>query len=416
MGRLFPCTISRPIPDKSRAHGCNPYGDKTHRCKPRGCKPHDCKPYGCKPRARFFFFAFSAVLLLSLFTASCATRGRLTDSEKSSGPDLSAPERKPLSPVVIVAVIHGDGDYLYHEEDGTPRRADETALERTTELARNLERGEVFIFHQKPLNRLFGVAAGRESELWYFRDGRVAGETKYTRRRGEGGLGPEMELLESFRGRPGRDAPERFTALLYFGHQVHIDNGRGYHLSRQKSSFTIRDLAEGAGFLSSWSGEDRLDLLMLSTCFGGMPGTIGSLAPHAEHIISSPGSLHLSHLDPGYLAHAGSPTSEPAELLEQTARRAFDTLVSSTLTEVTVALYDTDEVREFTDQYSRVNDSTGEDGFLMYRDLAEDPRVQGLDAEPGRGVTIFYRPPRFGRDSRKDTHSGWQCLLPASSR
>ena len=41
----------------------------------------------------------------------------------------------------------------------------------------------------------------------------------------------------------------------------------------------------------------RFDLMILSTCFGGTPYTIGALGPFARYIIASPDNLHLSYFD-----------------------------------------------------------------------------------------------------------------------
>src|SRR5690349_23819627 len=48
----------------------------------------------------------------------------------------------------LVFIIHGDGDYLYHNARGEARRADEDILARAQAVARRLPNAEVTIFHQ----------------------------------------------------------------------------------------------------------------------------------------------------------------------------------------------------------------------------------------------------------------------------
>merc|ERR1711965_502537 len=49
----------------------------------------------------------------------------------------------------LIYVIHGDGDYLYHD-DGKAIKADEHAVKKAYSVALKAHHGEVFIFHQKP--------------------------------------------------------------------------------------------------------------------------------------------------------------------------------------------------------------------------------------------------------------------------
>src|SRR6185369_15437037 len=48
----------------------------------------------------------------------------------------------------LVFIIHGDGDYLYHNSLGEARRADEDALARAQVIAQQLPNAEVTIFHE----------------------------------------------------------------------------------------------------------------------------------------------------------------------------------------------------------------------------------------------------------------------------
>ena len=49
----------------------------------------------------------------------------------------------------------------------------------------------------------------------------------------------------------------------------------------------------------------------------------------------------------------------------------------------------------------------GAESVLEFYDCGEDPRFSSLAGLPG--VTVLYRPPRFGRERTKAAHSGLQC-------
>ncbi len=58
-------------------------------------------------------------------------------------------------PYSLVCVIHGDGDYLYHDTSGNEYNADEEALAGAKRVAQQNPRAEVFIFHQRPRRHFF---------------------------------------------------------------------------------------------------------------------------------------------------------------------------------------------------------------------------------------------------------------------
>jgi hypothetical protein len=231
-------------------------------------------------------------------------------------------------------VVHGDGAYLYHDREGRALRGDRTALERARQVARGLERGEVFIFHQKPVRRLLSIPVGRESELLWYRGGTLVRTVRYTRAGEPGSLSPEMDLLREARPGGAGGGDVELAAFLYFGHQLPEVETGGYHLSCPRAVFTAGDVAEGAASFARWAGRERLDLVVLSTCFGGTPGTVASLAPHTRYLVASPASLHLSHLDIGRLGSLSDLRGQGLETtVLETARRAFRTLAERTATE-----------------------------------------------------------------------------------
>ena len=77
--------------------------------------------------------------------------------------------------------------------------------------------------------------------------------------------------------------------------------GAGYDASYRDRPFTIHDLA---GTLTNLTEDcTKFDLILLSTCFGGTPYTIGLIGPFARYIIASPENLHLSYFDLQPLEH-----------------------------------------------------------------------------------------------------------------
>jgi len=73
----------------------------------------------------------------------------------------------------IVCVIHGDGDYLYHDTSGYEYNADEEALEGAKRIAQQNPQAEVFIFHQKPRRHFLLFFPLRDGEFYYYRNGQL---------------------------------------------------------------------------------------------------------------------------------------------------------------------------------------------------------------------------------------------------
>ena len=71
----------------------------------------------------------------------------------------------------IVCVIHGDGDYLYHDTDGNEYAADEEALAAAKRVAQQNPHAEVFIFHQRPRRHFLFLFPLRDGEFYYYRNG-----------------------------------------------------------------------------------------------------------------------------------------------------------------------------------------------------------------------------------------------------
>ena len=311
----------------------------------------------------------------------------------------------------LIYVIHGDGDYLYHDEAGRAFQADREALARAVEVAEQNPSAEVFIFHERSRRRFLGLRLpGRDGRLLFYRGGRLEAEAEYRRDPGAARFDPVEELYRRF-STPGDSIPTR--AFLYFGHEIPEFGGIGYDRSYRNSSFTVDDLAAGLGRLTTDS--TRFDLVVLSTCYGGTPYTVRALAPYSHTIVASPETLHLGYFDQGAFERLDVtwPVGETTRFARQFAGQAFERLANAVETVVSVAVYDIDRLRGSLsaldpDRFRYPSDGEYPPFSKSTRfDCADDPASAISDLQDG--VDVLFRPAQFGRQQSKSSHSGWQC-------
>lgn len=339
-------------------------------------------------------------MVLAVFLVSCSTMPAPDDGALSG----ATPPRYSL-----VFIIHGDGDYLYHNTAGEARRADEDILARARDIAERMPDAEVAIFHQIPRRHVLFLVPRHDGRAYYYRRGQFLGRTSYWRDQGNSHFSPETRLYTQFAG-AGSRPPVQMT--FYFGHELPEFNGNGYDASYPDRPVTIRDFADGLGALAAGSG--KIDLLVLATCYGGTPHTIGALAPYARYIIASPDNLHLSYFDIEPLAQLGTgPAMEDmAAFASRFAVNAFDRLVSEIQTAASVVVYDVEATNAYRAAVARDYDhalslARGMPASANHCDCADDSTY----ARPGmgEGLTVLYRAPRFGRMKNAQHHSGWAC-------
>lgn len=330
----------------------------------------------------------------------------------SCSPDIVRYETDPGSAaddtkVSLVFVIHGDGNYRYHDSAGNEFKADEVAAAAAQRVAEQNPNAEVFIFHQQPRRLVLFLFPLRSGEFTYYRNGRLLAQGAYERDEEQKHFDPELDLYRQFR---MEAPPADINMVLYYGHEIPETDGQVYDASIPDRPFTIRDFAEGLRGFSLPFG--KFDLMVLSTCFGGTPYSIGELGPLSRTIIASPDNLHLSYLAMNPLERLDLQLQDnnvPA-FAHRVARAAFDRLTKDVQTAVSVGVYDTDRVRAFTDSvrnaYTQTLTTTSR-GSLERCDCAELPFYQR--STQAQGVDVFYRPARFGRSAQKENHSGWQC-------
>jgi hypothetical protein len=338
---------------------------------------------------------------LAVFLASCSTTPPAHDERQL----VESPLRYSL-----VFIIHGDGDYLYHDAFGNALRADEEVLSKAQAIAQRNPNSEVIIFHEIERRHVLFLIPRRDGRAYYYRHGRLLAQKSYWRDQGEARFDPEVRLYQQL---VGAQSSPPLRLFFYFGHELPEFNGAGYDASYAKRRVTIDDLAAG---ISEMAGEStKIDLLALATCFGGTPYTIGALAPHARYIIASPDNLHLSYFDLEPLASldVGSDAGEVAAFADRFARNAFEQLTREVQTVVSVVVYDVNNVSGFIDSVAGVYDRTltaakGTSSVSVeHCDCADDSTyaLPGMD----KGLTVLYRAPRFGRMKKEQHHSGWEC-------
>jgi hypothetical protein len=327
----------------------------------------------------------------------------------------------------LIYVIHGDGSYLFHTRDGTAHQADLRVLDQAFMIAGALTHGEVFIFHQKPRRRVLFFSSN-DGQFYYYRNGERKSEHAYMRKHSPSIWDEEASLFRSYRAgkKPvPTKAAKPLRIFLFFGHQVYETGGLGYYSSYADETFSVHELAtgislftaHGTGLISNNSDQESdkpFDLIVLSTCRGGTPGTIQSLSPLTRYIIASPENLHLSYMNMSMLRDLETWDGNDLQtFLMDLVDVAFAKLTQLTNTVVSIALYDTDKVSPYLesieDEYKDRAHALEEDDLvpLDFYDCQDDPIFSRECI--GEGVFILYRPPLFGRNKSKSSHSGWEC-------
>jgi len=340
-----------------------------------------------------------ALLFISCGSVSPARRAASPEDEGGINPRYS-----------IVCIIHGDGNYLYHDALGDAHRADEVTLAKAIAVAERNTQAEMFIFHERRRKNLLLFIPRRDGTCYYYRYGRLIAEESYWRDQGAARFDPEMELYDRFR---AEGSPDPMRLFLYFGHEIPEIGGAGYDASYKSRTFKVDDLANGLRRVTHDS--TRIDLVVLSTCYSGTPHIIAALAPHVRYVIASPDNLHLSYFDLGSLEQLdiGAQNGDVVGFADTFAHRAFDKLTEDIQTTVTIAVYDVDRIQGYVRSIEGIYDDAliameGKARAAIERcDCAEDAAY----VQPGmnEGMTVLYRSPRFGRQQRKENHSGWEC-------
>ncbi len=346
-----------------------------------------------------------AALVLPVIFNSC---NRLTRNSIEPGSGKYSTGDKQTIRYKIVYIIHGDGSYLYFDKEGHEQQADMQVFHEACSVAVTNKDADVHIFHQQPRKRFLFFFSRKNGRYFHFRRGQLIEKSAYYWADYDSVFTPEAQILKKSTSRTF-SGDSLITLLLYFGHEIPELKEDVYHRSYPDKKLSIRSFARGLRRLATPA---PFDVLMLSTCNSGTPGTILSLLPSAMYIIASPGDLHLSFMDTEILGH---PTvSTAGELAFRLAENSFEKLKGNTTTTVTVALYDSQKISDY------LNDI--KESYLDYNtSLVSEHKIEEVEimdcadsrlffrSDMQRGVEVFFRPPLFGRNKNLHPPSGWNC-------
>jgi hypothetical protein len=354
------------------------------------------RPWGAK------LFGLAAIaLVLSLGISGCASTATL--------PDAFRHDAAPVSHSMIF-IVHGDGQYVYLDQGGQTRKADEVTVGRAMEIARQNPNAEVLIFHEQPQKRSFLFFRRPDGRFYYYRNGREQYSDSF-RRSTSNRLRPIVRRVEHFASRAD------VRMLFYFGHEIPEIGGEGYDASYPLREFTVRDFSTSVDRMAEATG--RFHLITLASCFGGTPETVRSLGRSADHVIASPDNLHLSYLDLSVLSELESAVTSPGEVAafaDTLARRSFERLTASVHTAVSLAVYDTQRTGPYLQSVAPIHHDliaglpTQANLTIEHFDCGRDDAYR--DETMTEGVRLYYRPARFGRHQDVSDHSGWTCWRP----
>jgi len=340
------------------------------------------------------------VILLIMFAACSHTSPVITSDEKEEY----------ATEYTLLYYIHGDSDYLYHDPEGNPVEADQQVLNKAAEVAENASTGEVFIYHHRPQKRFLWLFPRRSSELHYYRNGNKISKIAYSHTKKDEFLQAETEIFQQYHSGKKTDGGHP-KYLLFFGHEIPAVNTGNYHMTLPGVEVTEESFVSGIqGFLDGES--DKFDLVVLSACSNGTPVMAKHISSVADYLLASPQNLHLSHIDSDSLLmletdHGSSPREIAAAMADQTYNR----LVESIQTTISLSVYDLNTVGNYIEElYSLTREYEIENSVNPYRENIDCSELSFYNSEAfSRGVELWYRSPRFGRQAGGGSHSGWGC-------
>ena len=352
-------------------------------------------------RLQFFKYLFFLPAISMFVLAGCSHSSQIYNRDSQGEPSTSD--------YTAIYYIHADNDYLYHLSDGTPVRANEKVLNSAIEVAEKAVSGEVFIFHQKSQKKRLWLFPRNQSEYYHFRNGTLQHYKKYRYTSGDEVLfDTEAEIFKADRAKV--IPPDHQTHFFYFGHEIPRDQGG--HYNRSMSRMEVNTESFSSGVKRFLTGDQFLDLVVLSTCNNATPTMAKQLMLFTKYLLASPQNLHLSHIDTDAMSLLETNESiSSLELAQTMASQTFDRLSSEVFTAITLSIIDLKKVQNYIDvldahvtSYIKVNNPDPFPDNIDCQDLSFFNTEDYSD-----GIISFYRPAKFGRPSRSDSHSGWGC-------
>lgn len=337
------------------------------------------------------------IIICLLLGTGCTSAGTISTAPEESGVKYS-----------IIYMIHADANYLYHEDDGTARRADEEVLKEARQIGENASTGEVFIFRQLPERKFLWLFPKNSRELLLYRNGKLAGKQKYAPGKEPQVFMAESGLYQNYSTTAGKQSVPQY--FLYFGHEIPEEHGRGYHHSLPDIPMDVNHFAEGMkSFLPESS---RFSMAILSTCNNGTSQSIKQLVPITDFVVASPQNLHLSHIDTDALALLENARPPHAGVLAGTiAENTFQRLSKTIQTAITLSVYNTEQVKSYLSEMNKIyqdySDTADQNIPEDNIDCAAFPFFR--NGKYTTGVQTWFQPAKFGPNSSAKTHSGWGC-------
>ena len=356
-------------------------------------------------RKRFCFI----LLFSALCAAGCNSVKNITHENRVSTIGNESPDVLPPVNYSVLIYIHGDGDYLFHDSEGSALQADEHALEKAVEAAEKAEQGEVFIFHHRAQRKIIGLFPRNTSRVYHYRGGELQNELSYRLVPDQKAfLVTEAELYKRYRS--DINSPGHRHFFLYFGHEIPEFPGHVYHKSRPRTEVYTESFISGIEeFLVEG---DSFNMLGLSTCNNGTATMMAQMEGVADVVLASPQNLHLSHLDIGALSLLeADPDVSPGRLAGTIAEDTFQRLSRSIQTAITFSLFNIEEINPYISDLSK--------HYPAYLE-SPDPRLSQDNTDCSRlnffdsshytdGVSVLFKPAAFGLNSQVAKHTGWGC-------
>jgi hypothetical protein len=343
-----------------------------------------------------------SVLIIGSFLSGCSTTSELfraPPKDEAVNVDYS-----------LIYYIHADADYLYYNAAGNPVMANSQILETALSIAEEAKSGEVFIFYQRPEKKFLGLFPRRSSQLYHYINGELNGHLRYRHPdRDESFLTTEARIYNQYRSHSGNEDQRNY--FLYFGHQIPDDYGNKYH--RTLPDIAVNTTSFSAGIQKFLvTDEQRLNLIVLSTCNNGTPVMAEHLMPFSDVLLAAPQNLHLSHIDSKSLnLMESNPGISSIQIAYSMADQTFQRLQNEIQTTITLTVYDLEMVQEYKNvlhDFSTKYEALG--SMQHFSDHVDCNLVEFFDDQTFRkGVKTWHNPARFGRIPLASSHSGWGC-------
>jgi len=308
----------------------------------------------------------------------------------------------------VITYIHGDSDYLFHDESSRPVQADENALQKVQNSAQKAKNGEYFIFHQQEKKKTLWLFPRRNSKLYHYKNGELVNQISYrSKPASESFFQTETKLFHDITNQQSLELNR--TVFLYYGHEIPLYSGKSYHSTRPEVNVNTASFA--GGIREFLSGDDRFDLVALSTCNNGSPAMIHHLQDVSDVVLASPQNLHLSHLDTESISLLETdPDVSTMKLADSIAENTFDRLTETIHTAVTISVFDMEKMKsEIDDLYRQTEEFVDRENPNLNRENIDCSKLPFFDSKQIDGVLTYFQPAMFGRNVGDSKHSGLGC-------